>query len=88
MPLDSVAQRIRAEFLEMPGMHLTGPQVRRLCGVEQSQCQAALDALVETKFLYVRPNGTYARLAEGADIASPSPSGVDLGTRRSLPTST
>lgn len=74
--------------LASPEMHLTGPQVQRLCGIEQSQCQAALDALVETKFLHVRPNGTYARLAEGVDVASPSPSGVDLGTRKSLPTAT
>lgn len=86
MPLDSVAQRIRAEFLEMPGMHLTGPQVQRLCGVEQSQCQAALDALVEIKFLYVRPNGTYARFGDGADVTPPRQPDVALGTRNGLPT--
>jgi hypothetical protein len=84
MPLDSVAQRIRAEFLEMPGMYLTGPQVQRLCGFEQSQCQAAPDALVEMKFLYVRPNGTYARLGDGADVASPRQPDAALGIRKGL----
>jgi hypothetical protein len=84
-PLDDLAQRIRAEFLEMPGMYLTGPHIQRLCGVERSPCQASLDALVETKFLRVLPDGTYARRTEGADVAPPRPTNMDLGTRKALP---
>ena len=54
--------RLRAEFLEMPGLGLTLEQAQRFCGVERTLCRTMLDSLVEEKFLYVRPNGQYARL--------------------------
>ena len=38
--------RIRAEYLEMPGLRLTPDQTERLCGVERALCQIVLDALV------------------------------------------
>ena len=57
-------QRIRAEFLEMPGMRLTVEQVQRLCGVDASVCQLVLNSLVARKFLCVHPDGTYVRHAE------------------------
>jgi hypothetical protein len=57
-----IVSRIRAEYLEMPGMMLRPEQVQRLCGVEQSVCKIALDALVKAKFLYVRPDGSYVRV--------------------------
>jgi CspA family cold shock protein len=50
-PHQAVLERIRAEYLEMPGMTLKLEQVQRLCGVERSVCKIVLDALVETKFL-------------------------------------
>jgi hypothetical protein len=62
-------ERLRAEFLEMPGLRLTVAQTQRLCGVDQTLCQDVLDALVDVKFLRVNPDGTYARLSEG-EIAS------------------
>ena len=67
MPDKNLLNRIRVEFLEMPGLRLTPAQVQRLCGIERTQCQQALATLVATKFLCLRPNGTYARLTEGAD---------------------
>jgi hypothetical protein len=57
--------RIRAEYLEMPGLRLTVPQAHRLCGGEEASCQAVLDRLVEERFLSRRPDGTYARLTDG-----------------------
>jgi hypothetical protein len=60
-----VLARIRAEYLEMPGMNLTTTQVQRLCGVEAPACLKALSTLVHDKFLCLKPNGTYARVAEG-----------------------
>ena len=57
--------RIRAEYLEMPGLRLTVPQATRLCGGEETSCQAVLDRLVEERFLCRRPDGTYARLTDG-----------------------
>jgi hypothetical protein len=56
-------ERIRAEYLEMPGMRLKPEQVQRLCGVERSICEVVLDSLVEAKFLCVKSDGCYARLA-------------------------
>ncbi len=63
--IDDLLNRLRAEFLEMPGMQLKPEQVRRLCGVERELCQAVLDSLVATKFLCVCPDGRYARVTDG-----------------------
>jgi hypothetical protein len=58
--------RIRAEYLEMPGLRLTVPQAERLCGGgDGASCQAVLDRLVEERFLCRKPDGTYARLTDG-----------------------
>lgn len=53
--------RIRAEFLEMPGMRLTSDQIQRLCGVDAEMCDDAIAELVRTKFLTRLDDGTYAR---------------------------
>jgi hypothetical protein len=60
-----IIERLRAEFLEMPGLRLTAQQVHRLCGVDQDACRAVLDLLVNEKFLCSKPDGTYTRLTEG-----------------------
>jgi hypothetical protein len=60
-----VLARLRAEYLEMPGMKLTTAQVQRLCGIEQPMCTLLLDILVEAQFLTRKSNGTYVRLTEG-----------------------
>ena len=77
--IDDVVNRLRAEFLEMPGLRLTSGQVQRLCGVERTLCQRGLDLLVETKFLYVRPDGVYARTTDG-EVSLPrlARTGLDL----------
>ena len=58
-------ERIRAEYLEMPGLRLRAEQVQRLCGIERTMCQIVLDTLVETNFLSMKSDGTYARLMDG-----------------------
>jgi len=63
---ETVTERLRAEFIEMPGLRLTSEQVQRLCGVERRVCQMVLDALVDAKFLARAPDGAYARLTDGA----------------------
>ena len=50
--LSELLQRIRAEYLQMPGLKLTAPQARRLWGPDRPTCDAALAALVEAKFLF------------------------------------
>jgi hypothetical protein len=67
MPHDILIARMRAEYLEMPGLRLTLEQAQRLCGVERALCQRVLDTLVEMNFLCVKQDGAYARIIDGAD---------------------
>jgi hypothetical protein len=78
LPHDTVLKRIRAEFLEMPGLRLKLEQAQRLCGVDRAVCQRVLDTLVEAKFLWRRPDGVYARVTDGADPPHPHPANADL----------
>jgi hypothetical protein len=75
-----VLERLQAEYLEMPGMRLTVQQVQRLCGVERTICQWALDSLVSTKFLSLKADGTYCRLTEG-DVPRPLSAKAQLPAR-------
>ena len=67
--LEDVIQRVRAEYMEMPGMRLKTEQVQRLCGIERMTCQLVLNALVDARFLCVkagralrtRHRGTFSR---------------------------
>ena len=70
--IEDVLNRLRAEYLEMPGMRLTVQQVERLCGIERTLCKTVLDSLVEGHFLCVSSDGAYARLADG-DVSRPIP---------------
>ena len=63
--MEPIVERLRAEFLEMPGLRLTAQQVHRLCGVDQDACRAVLDDLVRETFLCAKSDGTYARLTDG-----------------------
>jgi hypothetical protein len=54
--------RVRSEFIEMPGMRLTLAQAARLCGLDQPVCQRVVNALVGSGFLRWTPNGTIARV--------------------------
>ena len=42
---------IQAEYLEMPGLNLTKPQVQRLWTLDAPMCDAVLAALVTSEFL-------------------------------------
>jgi hypothetical protein len=78
MPHNAMLKRIRAEYLEMPGLRLTLEQAQRLCGVDRALCQQVLNTLVEARFLRVNANGTYARLTDGADSPRPRPAKAEL----------
>jgi hypothetical protein len=71
-PYREAFDRIRAEFLEMPGMRLTPEQVERLSGVDRGVCKCVLDDLVRAKFLGVLPNGSYGRLSDSGRSGSRS----------------
>ena len=61
--------RLRAEYLKM----LKREQVQGLCGLERAVCERVLATLVDTRFLCVTANGTYARVTDGADVPRPLP---------------
>jgi len=71
MPNQILLKRIRAEYLEMPGLRLTLAQAQRLCGVDRADCKAVLDGLVDAKFLCTKPDGAYARASDGPLPARP-----------------
>lgn len=52
---------IRAEYLELPDLHLTLPQARRLWGLEEALTQAVFAALVDAGFLTQTRTGAYVR---------------------------
>ena len=54
---ERVTTRLRAEFLEMPGLRLTRHQVARLTGVDVKTATAELSALVDVGFLRLTPQG-------------------------------
>ena len=58
---DGLLIRIKAEFTEMPGLQLTRWQAQRLWGLEQQQCDRALEALVAVAFLHRTASGAYVR---------------------------
>jgi hypothetical protein len=76
-PLDILLERIRTEYLEMPGWCLTLEQMQRLSRVERMLCKRVLDALVDATLLCVKSDGTYARFTDG-EISRPRAAKSDL----------
>ena len=83
MPHNTMIRRIRAEYLEMPGLRLTLEQAQRLCGVEGALCKMVLEALVDDKFLCVRSDGAYSRLTDG-EMSGPRTAKADLRAEQSV----
>ena len=61
-------ERIRSEYLALPGLKLSDAQARRLWPASDGSLDAALRALIEEGFLRCLPSGTY--------IAVPRPHGA------------
>lgn len=58
-------QLVRAEYLEMPGLHLTKEQVGRLWGLDAPTCEALIDSLVSVGFLRRTRSAGYVRADTG-----------------------
>ena len=52
---------VLAEYLEMPGLILTKPQVQRLWRLDPAACDVLLDELVAADFLVKTPDAAYGR---------------------------
>jgi DNA-binding IclR family transcriptional regulator len=50
---------VKAEYLEMPGLRLTGRQAQRLWALDTATCDALLGTLERAHFLRRSPGGDY-----------------------------
>ena len=65
MRIEDVLQRVQGEFSEMPGLCLTAAQAQRLWGLDREFCEELLRALVDTRFLVQRRDGSFIRVDDG-----------------------
>ena len=50
-PTPSLVNRVRSEFIEMPGLRLRIEQAQRLWNLDRTLCEMVLHSLVEANFL-------------------------------------
>lgn len=60
-PTISLLNRVRSEFIEMPGLRLRVEQAERLWNLDRASCEYVLSSLVRAKFLRV-DDELYGRL--------------------------
>jgi Fic family protein len=60
LDVERLRGRVRAEYLEMPGLRLTSAQAARLLGLSVADCSKVLSELVSDGFLY-HTKGQYLR---------------------------
>jgi len=61
MESPTLVDRVRGEFIEMPGLQLTMAQAARLWGLDLAACRNVVDVLVDTAFLRWTENGKIIR---------------------------
>jgi hypothetical protein len=64
--VDRTLQRVRSEFLEMPGLKLTAVQAQKLWGLDSGHCGALLERLVALNFLLRTCDGAFVRVDQGS----------------------
>ena len=68
MSFAAVVDRVRGEFVEMPGLELTLPQAVRLWTLGADDCRFVIDALVDAGFLKWTPRRTVIRTGRDLPI--------------------
>jgi hypothetical protein len=58
---EDLLERVRAEFVEQPGLRLTEAQAARLWHLDCPTCTRVLSALTDNAFLRRSPDGRYIR---------------------------
>jgi hypothetical protein len=59
--VDKWLQLVKTEFNELPGMHLTKPQIGRLFGLNPETCDAVVNALEQVDFLRCTPSNGFVK---------------------------
>jgi len=62
--IEDLLHRVQGEFVEMPGLQLTLRQAERLWSLGHEDCELILQLLVERRFLFLRSDGRYTRVAD------------------------
>jgi hypothetical protein len=70
-PTADLVRRIRAEYLEMPGLLVTARQAQRLFGLDAITCDEVLAGLVQSGFLSRTVYGMF-RLTQPGDQVAPA----------------
>ena len=63
-----MVDRIRGDYMEMPGLELTTPQAVRLWNIGVDDCRVVLDALVDAGFLKWTARRTIVRTGRDLPI--------------------
>jgi hypothetical protein len=59
--LSEALQRVRADFLEMPGLQVSLSQATRLWGLDATVCRVVLDSLVAVGFVVRTDKALFSR---------------------------
>ena len=63
-PKTVIAERVRGEFREMPGLALTLAQAARLWSLDPATCGEVVSQLVESGYLCRRGDGAFCRASD------------------------
>ena len=61
-PTPNLLNRVRSEFIEMPGLRLRIEQAQRLWNLDRPNCETVLRSLVEANFLRQYPDDAFSRV--------------------------
>ena len=62
---EQLLNRIRGEYLEMPGLRLNIKQAQRLWSLDEPTCTQLLESLAQAGFLAKRGQDIYVRMTDG-----------------------
>jgi hypothetical protein len=65
---EQIADLIRMEYVEFPGLKLTFWQTQRLWGLPEDLCSQALTVLTQSRFLTRAADGAYVRAPLGTPL--------------------
>jgi len=81
MSFAAVVDRVRGEFVEMPGLELTLPQAVRLWTLGADDCRYVIDALVDVGFLKWTARRTIVRTGMNLPVGRETDT-ADIPVRR------
>ena len=72
IPATDALARLRAEYLDMPGLKLTKPQVQRLFHLDGATCEALVSQLLAVGFLRRTDDGLFIRFELASSPEEPA----------------